>query len=268
MEIAQHFQRLELHKVQALEAHTLRQVNVLLPSICLVRCGTKQLIWDASSIAIQAGQWVLLPKGMKFEVRNVPDNGRYLAQVLSLTPALIEQFRVQQRAHLGEQPKLLCARDLLVPHHAMLAQTWEQLSRSLEDDTPQALQEHHASGVLLALSLLGKIAPLLLNRADPLSERIQLLFALNPARAWTTTMAAQSLHMGASTLRRHLHKEGCNFAQLLRETRLSHSLGLLQATDTAIADIARASGYASASRFSCRFRAHYGIAPSELRRTM
>ncbi|WP_083370277.1 helix-turn-helix domain-containing protein [Chromobacterium sphagni] len=45
------------------------------------------------------------------------------------------------------------------------------------------------------------------------------------------------------------------------------ALQQVQNGERAIADIAASSGYASASRFSARFRQRYGLTPMELRRT-
>ena len=71
--------------------------------------------------------------------------------------------------------------------------------------------------------------------------------------------------MSEATLRRHLAAEGTGFAELLRDTRLTHALGLLQTTGFAVARVAEEAGYASPQQFAMRFRARFGLAPHEIR---
>jgi len=52
---------------------------------------------------------------------------------------------------------------------------------------------------------------------------------------------------------------------LLRETRLSHGMILLQTTHKPIKLVARECGYKSASCFTRNFISHFGIEPSILR---
>ncbi|WP_409283325.1 helix-turn-helix transcriptional regulator, partial [Pseudomonas protegens] len=106
---------------------------------------------------------------------------------------------------------------------------------------------------------------LLLDRPDPLWERVQQLLMRNPARDWTVACVAKRLNLGASTLRRQLANENDSFSNILENVRLGMALQWLQTTPRPIGEIAAASGYASASRFAVRFRKHYGLSPRELR---
>nr|WP_274708848.1 helix-turn-helix transcriptional regulator [Variovorax sp. S12S4] len=76
---------------------------------------------------------------------------------------------------------------------------------------------------------------------------------------------AARLAMSEATLRRRLSAEGATFASVLTDARMSFAMTLLQSTDHAVTRIASSVGYDSASRFSVRFRARFGFAPTAVR---
>ncbi len=87
----------------------------------------------------------------------------------------------------------------------------------------------------------------------------------NLERDWTVADIAQHLNMGESTLRCQLANEGDSFRNILEGVRLATALQWLQTTSRPIGEVARACGYASASRFAVRLRSHFGLSPRELR---
>jgi len=267
-DILLHTSRVERSQIQASKRHRLRRVAMSLPSICWVRQGCKRLLWASHAVDVGPGQLLLLPAGMELEVINLPGAQGYLAEVVMLPPPLIEQFRQRHGELLARQLDPASHHSLSVPLEGHTAIAWQQLLASLADNTPPALQQHYAHGVLLALSLEYRAGPILLNRQDPLSARVQQLLMHDPAAAWSATAMAQQLNMGVSTFRRHLAQEGKNFLQIVEDLRLGQALGWLQTTNRPIGEIALASGYASSSRFSIRFRKHYGLSPRELRKAL
>lgn len=96
-------------------------------------------------------------------------------------------------------------------------------------------------------------------------ERLRRLLEQQPERRWTTKIAGHALAMSEATLRRRLNGENMKFDALLREVRLQHGMTLLQPTSWPLTQIADASGYLSAARFSARFRTRFGISPARLR---
>ncbi|MFZ6864086.1 helix-turn-helix transcriptional regulator [Undibacterium sp. Ji67W] len=259
---------IDLTVVKAHKRHSLRQVSSILPALCLVKHGTKQVIWDEQFLNVESHQLLLFPAGMRFTVSNIPDKDLYLAEMVSIPPQLISRFRQRYGDQLLITKRQPLENNLRCKVDTHTAEAWRQLMASIAAQAPDRLQEHSLEGVLLALSLNNDLSPIISNRSDTLCERIQQLIALRPAYEWSTTKIAQQLHIGESTLRRRLHAEGKNFGQILLEVRFGQALNLLQTTSKAIGEIAIETGYASASRFSHRFRSHYGITPSELRKSM
>ncbi len=130
---------------------------------------------------------------------------------------------------------------------------------------PVGLQEHQAMGLLLALLHDGAAGPLLIERRYTLTEQVRQLIMLSPAKLWTAQEIARRLAMGTSTLRRRLQRESQSYRQIVEEVRMSCALSQLQSTTLPIGEIALRCGYLSGSRFTARFRQHYGCPPSQVR---
>jgi AraC-like DNA-binding protein len=251
-------------QIQARLAHVLRRVPVFAPMLCHVRQGEKLV--QSGEHSMQAGpqHLILFPAGQELSIANYPGkSGAYIADVISLTPELLRNFRLRHGAAFDAQVNTSVKLCVPLDRHTALA--WDNLLGCIAADAPHAMRLHYTEGVLLALSLNGHIGPLLTDRRDPLAARVEQLLMLDPAANWTVMSVAERLHLGASTLRRQLADEGSSFSRILEQVRLGLALQWIQTSDRPIGEIAEASGYASASRFAVRFRQHYGLSPRELR---
>ena len=101
--------------------------------------------------------------------------------------------------------------------------------------------------------------------AASLAQRVRGLISVDPAADWSMQKVAHETAMSISTLRRKLAAEGIIFRELMQDVRMSHALAQLQNTDAPVLEVARATGYDSASRFAARFRARFGYLPSDIR---
>lgn len=254
--------------VEARRAQTLRRVPVFMPALCRVRHGEKLLSWGERHARAGAGELVLMPAGQELEVANLPGAQGYLAEVLSFSPALIGRFRSRHGGLLEHQLHHAAGASLCVPLDAHTSLAWDQVMASLAAGAPAALQAHQTEGLLLALALGGHCGPLLMDRRDPLSARVQQVMLLDPAADWSVARVASQLHLGASTLRRQLAREQRHFRDILETVRLGRALHELQTGILPISEIAALCGYASPSRFAIRFRQHHGLSPRDLRATL
>jgi AraC-like DNA-binding protein len=93
------------------------------------------------------------------------------------------------------------------------------------------------------------------------------MIGLDPARAWRCQDLCRMLGVSESAMRRHLRVERTSFRDLLEETRLMSSLGMVQETSLTICQVADAVGYRSQSRFTDRFKERFGVTPTMLRRS-
>lgn len=128
---------------------------------------------------------------------------------------------------------------------------------------PQAIRDHAVLEVLLWLDAAGVHLPP--PEPPSLADRLRGLLAKDLARDWTADAVSRELAISEATLRRRLAGEGQGFADLLTDLRMNRALGMLQGSDLPVAVVAGEVGYASSSRFALRFKARFGILPSDIR---
>ncbi|HDL7338327.1 TPA: helix-turn-helix transcriptional regulator [Yersinia enterocolitica] len=249
-------------EIVARRAHTLHRVRVFAPALCHVRQGSKLVQWGSQAASAGQSTMILFPAGIKVSIANTPDRGHYCSDMVYLPPNLLRQFRQWYGALAAASN---AATSLCVPLDTNTRRAWESLLLNLKNHAPDALSQHSAMGVLLALYLAGHAGSLLIDRRDKLAEQVQQIILLDPARDWSVSDVAQSLHMGDSTLRRKLMQEERQFRVILEEVRMGGALHALQTTSLPIGEIAAQHGYISASRFTSRFQRHFGLTPSRLR---
>jgi len=108
------------------------------------------------------------------------------------------------------------------------------------------------------LSLLGNLK---------LKNRLHDMFIEQGFNELSIADICQNLAMSESTLRRKLRLENSSVQEVKDQARHGLGLHLLQTTKSSIGLIAGQCGYQSQSRFTERFKAHFGLTPSELRKT-
>ncbi|MGO0788851.1 helix-turn-helix transcriptional regulator [Herbaspirillum seropedicae] len=255
-----------LSRIRCREEQQLRQVFIGLASICHVRQGKKRLQWHHRNLHCGPEGLLLIAAGTQLNVANLPRNGEYAADMVSLPASLIERFRLHYpgQGSLAPAPPAVST-TALAPD---TLRAWRHLHACMQEDAPPELQCQAAEGLLLALSLQGAGAALLRDRSDALSHRIEQQLLMLPPEHRSLEQIAASLHCSVSTLRRRLVREQTGFRELLDKVQLGQALEQLQASSLSIADIAARCGYDSPSRFAVRFRQHFGLSPSQLRQTL
>ncbi|MCU1751436.1 helix-turn-helix transcriptional regulator [Pseudomonas sp. 6D_7.1_Bac1] len=252
--------------IRARQPHTLRRVPIFVTTLCRVRQGEKLLQWDEREMRAGPQHLLLMPAGCELGISNFPGlHGHYIADAVTFPCSILRNFSTRYDQLIMSHRRGALKSELCVPLDKHTTQAWDQLLASISANAPDALRTLYGEAVLLSLGLCGLAGPLLMDRNDPLCERVQRLVMGNPARDWSVAIVAQQLNLGESTLRRQLANEGDSFRNILENVRLGMALQWLQTTSRSIGEIAGASGYASASRFAVRFRSHYGLSPRELR---
>lgn len=215
----------------------------------------------ASQMQATPQQLIILPADVELEVINQPDNGLFCSDLLSLTADLLADFKVR---YMSEPPPgrltSLCA-----PMTPELSFMWQNVLQAVRGGLSTELQHHQAMGLLLALQQAGYAGPLLNERQQDLTGQVRQIIMLSPAEAWSVPRVAKMLFLGESTLRRRLQLESQSFRLIVEEVRMAYALGQLQSTSLPIGEIALNSGYQSGSRFTARFRQHYGLLPKHVR---
>jgi AraC-like DNA-binding protein len=217
--------------------------------ILRVEAGRKVIrgAWDAE---VAAGHLTLMPAHLALDVENHPaTDGPYRATGLLIAPGIAAPTGAR-RVDATADPRALQAFD-------------RALELCRRPATPPAIRNHAVLEVVLWLDALGLRLP---PQAPPrLSDRIRAMAASDLARDWPAAEVARAQGLSEATLRRRLAEEGTGLSALLTDLRMNRALGLLQATDLSVQEIAFRVGYASPSRFAVRFRARFGVAPRTIR---
>jgi len=248
-------------EVTASKMHRLHQVKLFFPAICHITHGSKVIVQDDNRLEATRDELIIIPANTAMEIINKPVNGLFHSDLLMLSPEIVAEFK----AHYLKSWPRTTLHSLCAPLSEGLAFMWDNLLHAVRQDLPEALQKHQAFGLLLALLHDGVAGPLLIERNSNLSEQVRQFIMLSPARAWTAQDVASRLALSVPTLRRRLREESQSFRQIVEEVRMAVALSQLQSTRLPIGEIALQCGYLSSSRFTARFRQHYGCLPKTLR---
>lgn len=225
-------------------------------AILLVREGRKIVRNGKHSVEVGTGMVGVLPAYLPLMIENQPaESGRYVASAIVPDDSVIKS--AMRDGLENGNPFLATRQDRTVA-------AFERATDLLDDPfTPTELKNNAVREVLLRLGTEGigfgeKRSP---SFSDVLREKI----AVEPDTNWRSASAAQAMAVSEATLRRRLSACGTSFSDMLIDVRMTRALGLLQTTELLINRISLDCGYASPSRFATRFRARFGLAPSEIR---
>ena len=248
-------------EVSASKMHRLHQVKLFFPAICHITHGSKVIVQDDNRLVATRDALIIIPANTSMEIINQPANGMFRSDLLMLSPEILAEFK----AHYLKSWPGTSLHSLCVPLSEGLAFMWDNLLHAVRQDLPEALQKHQAFGLLLALLHDGVAGPLLIERNNNLTEQVRQIVMLSPAKNWSVQEIAGQLAIGESTLRRRLKDESQSYRLIVEEVRMSLALSQLQSTTLPIGEIASRCGYLSGSRFTARFREHYGCLPKTVR---
>lgn len=222
------------------------------PVLLVVRRGEKRLEHDGVVVEGGPGTLLVVQPGAFVTVTNTVEDGLYRAEALPVDPALVEPsaLRSPVLARVAMSAGLEAA---VAAARAALA------DRAL----PDAVAAHRFREILVWLAEAGIVPTMPV--AETFAVRVRRLVSSDPAAPWPAAAVAARLATSEPTLRRHLAADGTTLTDIVADVRLSAALNLLQTTRRPVTAIALDCGYASPSRFAMRFRARFGLSPSEVR---
>jgi AraC-like DNA-binding protein len=229
------------------------------PGLVLVLGGRKILRFGGAELSASAGQIVLVPDGIDFDVINEPaEDGPYQALALNFATDLVRGHDTDNAIAVRQ---IRIVRDLPEAFHE--ACKTAVLAISAGGALPDRVASARVGEILLWLASLGYRfeAPV---SSDPIT-RLRKIMMADPGRDWRAGDIAAMIGASEPSLRRRLATAGTSFTELLVDIRMTAALYLLQSTDKPVTEIALDVGYDSASRFSVRFRARFDFSPSEIR---
>ncbi|SFQ37176.1 AraC family transcriptional regulator [Variovorax sp. 770b2] len=239
----------------------LREMAIDYFLLVLVRCGKRSVRRGSSVCTAGPGDAILMTPGT-YDVTNFSDGPRaYRSDWLAWDASLVNPL---PDSPLVDVAPVDGAR-LLSPVDALLEDGFEMARNALGagDRLPPSILKHRVLEVLIWLREHG--FHLVSPRQKSLGDQIRTMVVDDPSADWNTSSLAAAFSMSEATLRRRLGAESTSFKQLVSDARMGQALNLLLATDLPVYRVALDSGYSSTSHFATRFRARFGLAPSQVR---
>jgi AraC-like DNA-binding protein len=255
----------------------IHQIVLPSPVIVAVLDGTKTVHLGGRAEPFTRGDFLILPHSLKTDMVNepCPERAIFRTAVVEILPRTLRSFQKLYPEIVRKSLESDVSRDGGAADPSRFRLTvGETLGESLvhtmkgliRGESSGPIAEHRLYELILALVEAGKGGYLFtLTGEDVLADATRLI-ALDPSQRWGAEELAARLGLSVSTLSRRLRNKGCSLRALLDDARMGQALRLLQDGAGSIAEVARACGYESHSRFSARFRERYSVSPSELRR--
>ena len=249
------------------EPQKISKVTFSKPAVLLVVSGSKEIELANRRFVAKAGELLIVPADTEFWLAKFPDpvSGLYQGLGFRFDIETVEEF--QRSYGRGLESWNLSSNWHAPASEATLEWIIQWLDWSSKYPPSLHVQRHRLVELLLLLAQAGLAGNILVSRNPSWRQRIGQMIGLDPARAWRCQDLCRMLGVSESAMRRHLRVERTSFRDLLEETRLMSSLGMVQETSLTICQVADAVGYRSQSRFTDRFKERFGVTPTMLRRS-
>ncbi len=249
------------------QPQSITRMDISDPMLMFPIVGCKRVVTDQEVYSTVPGELILLPKGTRCDVENIPapERSRFLGASLVFDLQTLELFgkiyaEALQDWELSPKWKAKGSKEAF----SLIAE-WISHDQNFTADAIQT--RHRLVEILLVLARQGKAGNLLVSRSETLSERIKKHIKTDLSRDWSLKDLTKTLAMSERTLRRRLQDEETGFRDVLEDTRLNQGVQRVISSDMPIGQIAYECGYQSQSRFAERFRKRFSMSPTELRAT-
>ena len=232
---------------------TSRRIIVEQATLIVVEEGRKRIRWRGGDCVARPRDAIAIQAGETVDISNTPGpNGAYRALWICWS-------QVPEAQGSSSKARVALQRGLTDEFLASYHRAFDGLSGA--NGLPSSIASSRLNEVLLWLAERKfQFSP-----PPPASfgARVRRLVASDPNASMGSV--ARETATSIPTLRRRLAAEGLHFRDLVQDVRMAHALALLQNTDRSVLEIALATGYASPSRFTARFRARFGYLPTDVR---
>lgn len=238
-------------------AQHLRNVPIARPTLIVVLGGDKRLGGE-HEVHCSTGQFIFMAENPAINMRNIPSHEDYFALIIEFESD--DFYGITRHSQTADKEYFIG--DVGGALQSCLYQFVDSV-----DWAPGNLWSRRKQEILQMLIHLGFTDTALMQGGKKLSQQLHDYFVEHSFNDVTASNISQHLAMSESTLRRRLMDEGTSLQDVKDRARLGRGLHLLQASDLSIGLISERCGYHSQSRFTDRFKNHFGITPTALRKT-
>ncbi|MFT7412251.1 MAG: AraC-like DNA-binding protein [Paraglaciecola sp.] len=245
----------------SVHAQKLLNVPIAKPLLIMVLKGHKEL-GKNNEITCLSEHFIFLSDSPAINMRNIPKDNAYFA--------LLIEFDYEDFMGIPHGKNPTNSNSITDYFIGKITPTLKNCLQQLVESAcwaPETLWPLRKKELLMLLHHLGHENIISMMGKPKVSHQVHELCQENEFDKLTNEYICQQLAMSESTLRRKLKLEGTSIQAIKDRAKLGLGLHLLQTTKTAIGIIADKCGYHSQSRFTDRFKSHFGLTPSELRRT-
>ncbi len=231
-------------------------VPVVKPVLIVVLSGDKE-IGNTEKAWCHTDNFIFLSDSPAINMRNIPSDREYFALLIEFdhddfTDLPLSNTRSPEY-FIGDTSNALKA-------------CLQQFIESAEWASP-SIWSLRKKEILMLLHHMGYTQVASQMGAQKVSHQLHDMFMREGFQHTNTEFVCAQLAMSESTLRRKLQQEGTQLQEVKDRARFGLALHLLQTTSDAIGLVADRCGYQSQSRFTERFKNHFGLTPTELRKT-
>ena len=250
------YQNLPFSVYSSLTEQHILNVPIVKPLFIYVLDGKKEL-GDGKEAVCHKGEFIFLANTPQVDMRNISQGSEYFALIIEFDYQdfnLFTQVPKESRKYFKGQV------------NQVLAQTLTQFVE-WAPEVPQSMWSLRRQELLQLLYHQGFEQICSIAAAPSITHKVEQIINANIQSDIGVEFVAERLAMSGSTLRRKLSLENTSFQSIKDRIKLGYGLHLLQCSSTAIGLIAAQCGYQSQSRFTDKFKALFGLTPSELRKT-
>ncbi|CAH9061788.1 HTH-type transcriptional activator RhaR [Pseudoalteromonas holothuriae] len=235
----------------------LLDVPITKPLLIIILQGSKALGHTQQMYCQQ--QFIFLANSLNIDMRNIPDNDAYHALLIEFEPSDFDVFTGYQSVtkEVSYFSGQVCAR-----FESCLTQFIQSSLWASNDIFTMRKRE-----ILWFLKELGFNDVLSIKPHTSLGHKVHELLQQSPQLHMSVSQLCRTLAMSESSLRRKLKFEGTSIQIIKDRTRMAQGLHLLQTKQYTIGHVASLCGFDSQSKFTEKFKKHFGLTPSALLRT-
>lgn len=236
----------------------LLNVPIIKPVLIIICSGEKALESKTQIATCFTNQFVFISGSNSIGMRNIPSDKSYHAILIEFED---DELPIMDKIEAHDDIDFFIGDIDRVLERAI--SQFIEISSVYSDDTLK-LRRKEIISILLSKGY-NEIKSI--KRTSKLTEKISEIVKRSDLFNINIQYLSHLMGMSESTLHRKLKEENTSIKEIKDRVRMGSALHLLQTTDLSIGLISEKCGYKTHSKFSMRFKKHFGITPAELKKT-